>query len=147
MLNRHDAITVLSRMQHVRFHKYAAAPLLHARLKQVPIALFGHPVRAREVTVVDALGALGFLLGIESENDGDSFAPVGAFSFGIEQTDIGYQMPLIIRTDAVQLGRVVFEGRYRHDFSRVLIDYRRSNPSLTAIPGLVVDAEMASRRR
>ena len=58
---------------------------LHARFKEMAIALFSYPVRAREMAVVHTLRALGFLQRVDSKDHRDGFMPIGTIRFGIQQ--------------------------------------------------------------
>lgn len=52
---------------------------------------------------------------VDAKNDCNGFAPIRAFGLGIEQTQVGYKVPLVIRRHALVLGRLGFEWRRRHD--------------------------------
>jgi hypothetical protein len=82
-------------------HELRGNILLHARLKKVTVAFLGHPACTSEMAVMHNLRALGLFLGIESEDDGDCLAPVGALGLSIEQPDIACQVPLVVGTDAI----------------------------------------------
>eukprot|EP00873_Tetraselmis_striata_P031459 jgi/Tetstr1/451723/TSEL_038759.t1 len=49
------------------------------------VAAFGHPMRAREMSVMNEAAALGVEIGIEIEEDSHRLAPVGPVALGIEQ--------------------------------------------------------------
>jgi len=117
---------------------------LHARFKEMSITFFSHPVGAREVTVVYELGALGFLLGIETEDNRNSLAPVSTFGLSVEQPDVARQMLLIVGTDMIELRRAVFKGRNGHSVARALV---ASLPKINQPQLISYDCALASRRR
>src|SRR5262245_11739094 len=80
----------------------------------MPIALVPDPMRSREMTVMNDLRAHWLLRRIEPENDGDGFAPIRSFCFGIKETDVACQMPFIVCADAIELWRTIFERRDGH---------------------------------
>ena len=88
--------------------------LVHARLKKVTVAFLGHPACTGEMAVMHNPRPLGLFLGIESEDDGNGLAPVGAVGRGIEQPDIACQMSLVVGTDAIQLRWPIFKGGRAH---------------------------------
>lgn len=56
------------------------------------------------------LRAFRLFFWIKTEDDGDSFAPVGTFSFRVEQSDIACKMFFVVGADAIQLRRLVLKG-------------------------------------
>ncbi len=73
------------------------------------------------MTIMHAVRAVGFLLGVETEYHLDDLTPVSARLIGIEQSEIGLEMPLIIRREARQIGRTVVKrhnGQGEHPASR-----------------------------
>jgi hypothetical protein len=51
------------------------------------------------MTVMHATRALWLLRGVEPENHLDDLAPVGTFLIGIEQPQVGFEMPFIVRRE------------------------------------------------
>ncbi|ALV27464.1 hypothetical protein ADZ37_22305 [Pannonibacter phragmitetus] len=72
---------------------------------QLAVAVFGHPVRAGEVSVMDGPAMLGVMFGIEAKENLHSFAPIGAITLGIEQAHVEFHMLAII-------GRQRLAGRW-----------------------------------
>ncbi|WP_456304680.1 hypothetical protein [Acidocella facilis] len=63
---------------------------------------------------MDDFRPLGIVGWIDPEDDQDGLAPIGTFGIGVQKPDIRCQMPLVIRIDALSLGRMVIEGRDCH---------------------------------
>ena len=63
-----------------------------------PVAAFGHPARARQMSVMDETTALWIEIGIEAEQDLHGFPPIGAITRGVEQAQIqGHVLAVIGR--------------------------------------------------
>lgn len=45
-------------------------------------------MRTREMAVVNKLRAVGLFLGIKTEDNGDSFAPIGTFGLCVQEPDV-----------------------------------------------------------
>ena len=67
-----------------------------AAFKQVPIAMRGHPFGASEVTLPGAPRPIAFTGRIDVQHDAGHFGPVRAFGFGIDETQIRYEMFVVI---------------------------------------------------
>lgn len=66
-------------------HNRRAAGSLRSRLKQVPIAGFGHPVGAGQVAFMDDFGTAGIERRIEPEEHQHDLSPVGPLFLGHQQ--------------------------------------------------------------
>ncbi len=73
-----------------------------------------HPASSRQVAVMNDASTFCFTLRIEAKNNSHCFAPIGTFFCGIEQAEIGHEMPLIVRREFRAHRRAVIEGRYGH---------------------------------
>lgn len=88
---------------------------MHGGLEKVMKSFLAHPVCTSKMAVMHALGPLRILVGVQSKNDGDGFAPVSPFGFSVKQANVFYQVLLIVWADAIQLRRAifkVFKGRF-----------------------------------
>ena len=63
---------------------------------QFAVAVFGHPIRAREMRIMDGAAAVGIALWIEAKENLHSFAPIGAITLGIEQAHVEFHVLAII---------------------------------------------------
>lgn len=96
------------------------------------------------MTVMDGLRAFGVLRRIEAEDDRDNFAPVGTVRCGIEQTQIGDKMALVIAVDALGLRGRDVESRYRHRFGLALEHVARV-PTISRLDPVAVDCAIRLR--
>ena len=49
------------------------------------IPVLCHPMRAREVRFMHAAASLGIAVGVQSEQNMDSLAPIGSVAFGVKE--------------------------------------------------------------
>jgi hypothetical protein len=81
-------------------------------------ALFGHPLSARKVTLVCVARPVRVNLGVDMQHDSNDFPPVGAFTFGLQQTQICDGMLLVIGCSGLIAGCSVrymrVERRFGH---------------------------------
>jgi hypothetical protein len=90
------------------------AASLWARTQEVAVACLGHPARPREMTVMDDARAFRFAIWIQAEDDPDRLPPVSAFLVGVQQSQIGREMALVIGRQLRALWGPIFEGGNRH---------------------------------
>lgn len=74
---------------------------------ELAIAMLRHPSCAGKMASMNALSAFWLALGIDSEQQRDSFTPIGAVGLGIEQSQIELHMHAVIAGERVVLGRFV----------------------------------------
>src|SRR6516165_8654721 len=79
--------------------------------KEMPIAAFGHPASARQVSGPGPVRALGLLRGIDMENDPRDLMPVCAFGLGVEQAQIRHEVLLVIAGEHAAAGSGVGDRR------------------------------------
>lgn len=72
--------------------------------------MFGHPVRAGKMGVVNLSRAFGLGLWIESEQDFHRFLPSGAVRLGIEQAAIELYMRTVVVCEKITARRFVTIG-------------------------------------
>jgi hypothetical protein len=88
-------------------------------LEQMLVPVFGHPFGAREVTFESTPRAFRFTGWIDVQDDPRHFRPVRAFGVGIEQTQIGDEMFVVISGQIASrrglVGNAGIEWRLRHD--------------------------------
>jgi len=87
---------------------------LWARTQKIAVARLRHPVRPREMSVMDHAGAFRFAIWIQAEYDSDRLPPVSAFLVRVQEPQIGREMALVIGRQLRALWRAVFEGGDRH---------------------------------
>ena len=56
--------------------------------------MFGHPFGAGEMTFPSAAGAFGLTRRVDVEHDASHLRPVGIVGFGIEEPEIGDELPM-----------------------------------------------------
>jgi hypothetical protein len=66
------------------------------------------------MTVMHATRAIRLTLRIETENHPYDLTPIGPFFFGIEQPQIGLEVPLVVRRDVRQVGGTIIKWEYGH---------------------------------
>lgn len=74
----------------------ASRPTPLALADQLSITPFRHPVRAREMRIMDGAATLRIAVWIKSEEDLNSLTPVSAISLGIEQAHVELHVLAII---------------------------------------------------
>jgi hypothetical protein len=104
-----------------------------AALKQMPVAMRGHPFGASEMTLPGAPRPLGFTGRIDVQHDAGHFVPIRTFGVGIEQTQIRDEMFVVIGGQTVGhrglVGNRGIEWRLGHDRVRLCFPYEGSRPS------------------
>ena len=90
------------------------AASLWARAQKTAVARVRHPARPREMTVMDHAGAFRFAIWIHAEDDSDRLPPVSAFLVGVQQSQIGCEMALVVGRQLPALWRAIFEGSDGH---------------------------------
>src|SRR5580700_3797301 len=111
---REDAAIRFDNLARSGIFRVRIAASLWARAQKIAVARLRHPARAREMTVIDDAGAFRFAIGIQAENDPDGLLPVSAFLVGVQQSQIGCEMALVIGRQLRALWRAIFEGGARH---------------------------------
>jgi hypothetical protein len=99
-------------------------------LQQAAVAALGHPMRARQVTFEAAQRSLLLASRITMQDDPGHLSPIGAVPFGVEQTQIGHEMRLVVRSDVGTVRRLVIDigikfGLYTHGAPTFPIDTRK----------------------
>ena len=67
-----------------------------AAAKEVTVAVHGHPSRAGQMSFPGASRPIRFSRGIDVQHHFNNVLPIGAVAFGVEQTEVGDQMLLVI---------------------------------------------------
>lgn len=75
--------------------------------RELTVSVLTHPPGPGQVAVVHAIGALGFLAGVDAEQERDGFAPIGAVGFGIEQPHVERHVSAVIAREQRALRRLV----------------------------------------
>ena len=71
-----------------------------------------HPSSPSQVGVVDPATAHGLVIGIQTEQDPDDFAPVGVITGCVEQPEIEHHMVAIIGREVLALRRLIQKWPY-----------------------------------
>lgn len=69
---------------------------MRAPAPELPVAVFGHPVSARQMAVMDAAGTLGFRDRTDPKKNLHGFLPVGAVGLCVEQAGVEFDMLAVI---------------------------------------------------
>ena len=64
--------------------------------RELAISALTHPAGPGQVAAVDAVGALGFLAGVDAEQERDRLTPIGAIGFCIEQPHVELHVGAIV---------------------------------------------------
>ena len=79
--------------------------------EKVLVAMLGHPLGARQVTLPRVARPLGMFEGINVQDDPRYFGPIRTICVGIEQTEIRDEMLVVVSSQIVSLWSVVGYGR------------------------------------
>ncbi len=74
---------------------------------ELTVSVLTHPAGPREVAPVHAIGALGFLSGIDAEQDCDGLAPIRAVRFRVEQPHVELHVSAVVTREHRALRRLV----------------------------------------
>ena len=77
------------------------------------IPVLCHPMRAREVRLVDIAASFGLAAGVQAEKNMDRFAPIGSVTFGVQEPQIEFHMLAVVRRERVAERRFVQKRRCR----------------------------------
>ena len=66
------------------------------------------------MAVMHVTRAIRFAAGIKTENHLHDLTPVGPLLIGIKQPKLGLEVPLVVRGDMRQVGRMIVKGYLRH---------------------------------
>lgn len=75
--------------------------------RELSVSVLTHPVSSGQMAAVHAIGAFGFLAGVDAEEQRDGFAPVGAVSFRVEQPQIELHVSAVVARQQRALRRLV----------------------------------------
>lgn len=75
--------------------------------RELAVSVLTHPAGTGQMAAVHAICALGFLAGVDPEQQRDRFAPVGAVGFCIEQPQIELHVSAVIARQQRVLRRLV----------------------------------------
>lgn len=95
--------------EHARRDARITSRLESGLARELTVTVFTHPPGPGEVAAVHAIGALGFLAGIDAEQDRDRFAPIGAVGFCVEQAQIELHVSAVVACEHRALRRLVQE--------------------------------------
>ena len=99
-----------------------SASLRSTASQEIPVAVFGHPLRPREMALPGASRPLGLIGWIDVQHDPGDVRPVGTFGVRIEQTQIGDEMFLVVPGQISRrrglVGNRGVERRLGHDHLR-----------------------------
>ena len=126
---------------------FDTSPSVERWTQQMTISVIRHPAGARQVTVMNQAGALGFALGIDVKDDSHCFSPVSALSRRVKQAEVGHEMPLVIGRNPRAYGWAIVEGRCGHGGSQAR-EAVRGNPGHRMVTAQWIggDARSASRQ-
>jgi transposase len=114
--------------------------------EQIPVPVLGHPFGAREVALEGASRPFGFTGGIDVQDDPSHFCPVRTFGVGIEQTQIGDEMFMVIGGQTVRLGGLIgnrgIEWRLGHDHVRLCFNTQVSAEPRLSRTGVIIFGSM-----
>lgn len=82
--------------------------------KQFAIAVFGHPLGARQMGIMDLATSLRINGRIEFEQDLHGFAPIGPVATSIEKPQVQGHVLTIIRSELLVLRRFIEKLRLSH---------------------------------
>ena len=88
--------------------------------KEIAVTVLSHPVRAGEMCLVNVLSPIGLHVGIEPEDDADSFSPMRGVGLRIEQAKIGRKMRTIVFGQVFAVRRLVQKVSLPHLFPSLL---------------------------
>ena len=64
--------------------------------QEMSIPDLSHPLGSREMAFPDALSPLRFFTRIDLQDDSRDLSPIGTFSVGVEQAQIGHEVLLVV---------------------------------------------------
>src|SRR5690606_37269085 len=73
--------------------------------------------RAQEMALVDMPGTLGIIVGVDAEQNGDSFPPVRTIGLRVEKADVKLKVLQVIVSGRRAPGRFIKKIRRGHDGS------------------------------
>jgi len=81
--------------------------------QEFAIAVLGHPLRARQMSIVDLAGPHRINCGIEAEENARGLTPVGPVPMGIQKPQVQHHVLTIVGGELLALRRFIKELRCR----------------------------------